>query len=276
MDAVGAGYLTAVGVPLLAGREILEGDQTAASPVAVVNQSFARAFWPGSTVVGRRFRFLPFTRDFEIVGLARDARFQDLDSGPRPCVYLARGQVLPVYRRNQIVIRAAARAEHVSAAVARELAQVWPSAFVPQVSTLEDVVAERLRPQRLALAVLGWLGVLAAVVAVLGVSALVASGIAQRTHEIGIRMTLGASRARILALVSRQGLVPLAAGSACGLLAAALARNLIRVFLRDIGPLDPASFAAAAALLLGAAGLAVGVAAWSALRIEPAVALRAE
>jgi len=144
------------------------------------------------------------------------------------------------------------------------------------VATISDLIADRLQPQRLAVAVLGWLGALAALVAVLGVSSLVASGVAQRTHEIGVRVSLGASRARVLALVARQGLIPLAAGGAGGLLAAALARNLIRAFLRDIGPLDPGSFAAAAGLLLGAAGLGVGVAAWRALSIDPATALRAE
>ena len=276
MDAVGPSYLTAVGVPLLAGREILEADQAGATQVAVVNESFAQAFWPGEAVVGRRFTFLPFKHDIEIVGLAKDARFRDLDSGPTPCVYMARGQVPPVFRRSQIVIRTAAGAERMLGAVSRELTRAWPRDFAPQVSTIEDLVAERLRPQRLALAVLGWLGGLAALVAVLGVSALVASGVAQRTHEIGVRMTLGATSARILALVARQGLIPLAAGCGCGLLAAALARNLIRAFLRDIGPLDAASFAGAAVLLLGAGALGVGVAAWRALRIDPAAALRSE
>jgi predicted permease len=276
MDAVGPGYLTAIGVPLLAGREILEADRTGTSLVAVVNQSFAQRFWPGETVVGRRFTFLPFRRDIQIVGLAKDARFRNLDSGPTPCVYLARNQVLEYFRRSQIVLRTTAGAERMLDTVTRELTQAWPRDFVPQVSTVSDLIADRLRPQRLAVAVLGWLGALAALVAVLGLSALVASGVAQRTHEIGVRMTLGATRVRVLALVARQGLIPLAAGCAGGLLAAALARNLIRAFLRDIGPLDPASFAGAAALLLAAAGLGVGVAAWRALRIDPAAALRAE
>jgi predicted permease len=90
MDAVGAGYLTAIGVPLVAGREILEADQTGEPAGAVVNQSFAQRFWPGENVVGRRFRFSPFTRDFHIVGLAKDARFRDLDSGRlRVCTWLA-------------------------------------------------------------------------------------------------------------------------------------------------------------------------------------------
>jgi putative ABC transport system permease protein len=276
MDAVGGGYLAAIGVPVLTGRGILEGDQAGGATVAVVNQSFAQKFWPGETVVGRRFHFLPFTQDFEIVGLAQDARFRDLDSGPIPCVYLPRGQVLPIFRKSGIVIRTTAGAAPMSAAVTRELAQAWPHEFEPNVATISDIVADRLKPQRLAVAVLGWLGALAALVAVLGVSSLVASGVAQRTHEIGVRVSLGASRARVLALVARQGLISLAAGGAGGLLAAALARNLIRAFLRDIGPLDPGSFAAAAGLLLGAAGLGVGVAAWRALRIDPATALRAE
>jgi predicted permease len=276
MDAVGAGYLKAVGVSLLAGREILEADQTNESLVSVVNQSFAQHFWPGETVIGRRFTFLPFRRDIEIVGLAKDARFRNLDSGPMACVYMARGQVFPELRRSEIVVRTVAEPSRVLASVTREATQVWPQDFAPQVSTLGALVADRLRPQRLAAAVLGWLGALAALVAVLGVSALVASGVAQRTHEIGIRVTLGATRLRVLALVASQGLIPLVAGCAAGLLAAALARNLVRAFLRDIGPLDPASFAGAAVVLFSAAAVGVGVAAWRALQIEPATALRAE
>jgi putative ABC transport system permease protein len=163
-----------------------------------------------------------------------------------------------------------------SAAVTRELTQVWPQDLAPRVSTLGDLVADRLRPQRLAVTVLGWLGALGVLVAVLGVSALVASGVAQRTHEIGVRVTLGATRVRVLALVARQGLIPLVAGCAAGLLGAALARNLVRAFLRDIGPLDPASFVGAAVVLLGAACVGVGVAAFRALRIDPATALRTE
>jgi putative ABC transport system permease protein len=275
MDAVGPRYLSAVGVALLAGQEILEADQKETSLVAVVNRSFARAFWPDENVVGRRFTFLPFTRNIEIVGLAKDARFGSLDSGPIPSIYMARTQA-EVFRRDEIVIRTTAAAEKMRGSVIRELTEAWPRDFVPQVSTIDDLVAARLRPQRLAVLVLGWLGALAALVAVIGVSSLVASGVAQRTHEIGVRVTLGATRMRVLGLVARQGLIPLIAGCAGGLLAVALARNLIRAFLRDIGPLDPASFVAAAALLLCAAGVGIGVSAWRALRIEPAVALRAE
>jgi predicted permease len=276
MDAVGPGYLATIGVPLLDGRGILESDVAGGPPVAVVNESFARAFWPGAAVVGRRFRFLPFTRDFEVVGLAKDARFRDLDSGARPSVYLARDQTREVFKRSTVVVRTRGRAEGLAGVVRRELAQAWPADLVPNVSTIRDLLADRLRPQRLAIAVLGWLGALAALVAVLGVSTLVASGVSQRTQEIGVRVVLGATPWRILGLVSRSGLVPLAAGCGLGLLATALARNLVRAFLRDVGPLDPASLAAAATLLLGAGVLGVGLASWRALRVEPAVALRAE
>ncbi len=275
MDAVGPHYLAAVGVPLLAGREILEADQTGEALVAVVNQSFAQGFWPGENVIGKRFTFLPFRRDIEIVGLAKDARFGSLDSGPTPSIYMAWTQVR-WFRWNAIVIRISAAPSRMVAAITHELTEAWPRDLVPQVATIGDLIADRLRPQRLAVAVLGCLGALAALVAVLGVSALVASGVAQRTHEIGIRITLGATRLRVLGLVARQGIIPLVAGCAGGLLVAVLARNLIRAFLRDIGPLDPASMAAALALLLTAAGFGVGVAAWRALRIDPAAALRAE
>jgi hypothetical protein len=276
MDGIGARYLTAIGVPILAGREILEADEIVQSRVAVVNESFAQRFWPGGTVVGRRFRFLPFTEDFEIVGLAKDARFRDLDSGPRPCVYLPRALIPTDLRRIQMVVRSAADVRQISGSVNRELLQVWPSDVVPQVLTLRDLIVERLRPQRLALAILGWLGFLASLVAVVGVSALVAAGVAQRTHEIGVRLALGATRVRVLALASWQGMIPLAAGLVCGLLSAVLARSVIRPFLRGIGPLDAASFGVAVVLLLGATALGIGVAAWRTLRIDPASALRAE
>jgi putative ABC transport system permease protein len=275
LDAVGGGYLTAIGVPVIAGREILEADQAGRPLVAVVNQSFARAFWPGEHVVGRRFKCLPFENEIEIIGLAQDARFRSLDSGPTPGIYMARNQAGP-YRRNGIVIRTSGDPKRMAAAVKRELAEIWPRDFVPQVSTIDDLVAARLRPQRLAVLVLGWLGALAALVAVIGVSSLVASGVAQRTHEIGVRVALGATRLRVLSLAARRGLVPLAAGVVGGLTVAVLARNLIRAFLRDIGPVDFAAFAGAVALLLVATTLGVGVAAWRALRIDPAVALRAE
>jgi len=275
MDAVGPHYLAVLGVPLIAGREILESDQAGGALVAVVNQSFAQGFWPGESVVGKRFTFLPFRRDIEIVGLAQDARFRSLDSGPTPCIYMARTQV-EWFRGNAIVVRTSAAPSRMVAAVTRELTEAWPRDLVPQVATINDLVADRLRLQRLAVLVLGWLGALAALVAVLGVSALVASGVAQRTHEIGVRVTLGATRMRVLGLVAWQGFVPLAGGCAGGLVAVALARDLIRAFLRDIGPLDPVALAAAVGVLLGAAAMSIAAAAWRALRIDPVAALRAE
>jgi putative ABC transport system permease protein len=144
------------------------------------------------------------------------------------------------------------------------------------VQTIREGLAAWLEPQRLALTLFGWFGFLGATIGVVGVAALVASGIAERGHEIAIRSALGGSRLRIHLLMARRGVVPLALGSALGLLGAFLARNAVRAFLVDVHPLDLPSFAGSAIGLSVVALAVVALVARRALAIDASQALRAE
>jgi predicted permease len=276
VDLVGPGYLTALGVSILAGRDIVESD-VGGPLVAVVNEGFARQFWPDANPFGRVFTLLPFQKSITIVGIAKDARWADVRSGPTPCVYIPRSGAPPGYASlPSLIVRTASHTPLVRARVARELSRLFPDMPAPVVETIREGLASWLQPQRLALALFGWFGLIGATIGVVGVSALVASGIAQRTREIAIRSALGGSRAHIHALMAKRGLGPLIFGCVLGLLGAFFARGALRAFLVDLDPLDLPSFLGAAATLLVVALIVVGFVARRALVVDPMQALRTE
>jgi predicted permease len=274
VDRVGPRYFGTLGVALLAGREIGDGDLQGDNHVAVVNEAFARAFWPGESVMGRRFTFLPLREELTIVGVAKDARWLGVQHVAAPSVYLPR--TLTLFGAPDSALVARLKPGTVARSAAAALRNSFPAASAPSFQTIRDSMASRLRPQRLALTLFGWFALVAALVGTVGVSALVAAGIAERSREIAVRSVLGAEPGRIHALMARRGLGPVLAGCAIGLVLAYGAAGGLRAFLLDIDPFDAPSFARATFALLAGTMAAAALVARRATRVDPMTILRAE
>ena len=273
--AVTPEYFEAAGTRLLRGRPFLATD-TAASPlVGIINETAARTFFAGREAVGGRLS-VDEKKWIEIVGVAEDSTLRDIGDVPQPFLYSPftqdpfGDQVNTVH----LMVRSTGDEEALLGPLAAALRGIDPAAPVYDVSTFTWRVRRLVMPQRMGVTLFGAFAGLALVLSALGIYA-VASYLARlRTREIGIRIALGADRARIRQLVLRQGAVPVAAGIAAGLFAAAIAARFASAFLRGVGPRDPLTYAAVAAVLGAVAFVSTWLPARRAAAVDPARALR--
>jgi putative ABC transport system permease protein len=275
--AVTPEYFDAVGTRLLRGRPFAATD-TAASPlVAIINETAARRYFAGREAVGGRV-MVDDKHWIEIVGVAEDATQREIGETPEPFLYSPftqdpfGDQVSTVH----LMVRTSGDEEALLAPLAGELRAIDPRAPVYDVSTFTWRVRRLVMPQRMGATLFGAFASLALVLSTLGIYA-VASYVARlRTREIGIRIALGADRARIRRLVLRQGAVPVVAGIAAGLAASAIAGRFATAFLRGVSARDPITYATVAALLAAVAFVATWVPARRAAAVDPIRALRHE
>jgi putative ABC transport system permease protein len=269
------GYFEALDVPLLRGRRIEEADRDGKS--FVVTRTFAERFWPGADAVGRRIHFGgadPGDDPWTVVGVVGDVRDTALSQAPLPTVYVAY-QKIPWMHQTWLVETAAEPAA-VAAAVRSELRRLLPGVPVPEVLPLADDLGRARANPRFQALLMAAFALAAATLAAAGVYGLMAFAVARRTREIGIRLALGARQATVVRMIARQGAALVAVGTALGLAGAlALARTL-ESLLYETAPAEPATYAAAAALLAGAALLAAYLPARRAAAVDPTTALAAE
>jgi predicted permease len=272
VNTVGAGYFETMGIPLVRGRGIQPRDRQGAPAVAVVNESFARRFWPGENPIGRRFgTSRGGTR--EIVGVARDGKYWSLTEEPQPHFYEPFAQA---YEADMVLlVRAAGAPGTLLPAVTREARALDPELPV-EVNTMEEHLGYALLPQRLGAAVLGVFGLVAALLATFGLYGVMAYVVSQRTAEIGIRMALGARSRDVRMLVVRRALALTGAGLALGLAGAAAVTRLLAAFLVNVSPTDPATLLSVVALFTAVAVLASWLPARRAAAVDPMRALRSE
>ena len=270
-------YFETMRIPLLQGRAFRENDDEKAPLVAVVNQSMARQFWPNEDPIGKRFSLKGANGPFvEIVGLTGDGKYVFIGWDKEPYFYVPLAQNSTTYRSLQI--RSSVPSESLISQVQSEVHALDPNMPASDVETMNQSLAGGngffvFKVGAILAAALGLLGLILAVVGVYGVVSFAAS---QRTHEIGIRMALGASRRDILMLVLRQGLILVIGGVLAGaLLAGALTRSMATLLV-GVSPTDALTFSAAI-ILLGGIGLwACYAPARRAMRLDPMVALRYE
>lgn len=269
-------YFDAVGIPLLRGRAFERGDGPDAQRVAVVSRSLAERLWPGEDALGKlvQFDMGGDLRPSTVVGIVGDIHDYSLEREPRPTFYAPYRQRAWSLTIFEIVMRTKDAVRVVPAA--RDLVQRMNPEIVPQFSTSEQAYAAQLAPRRLNLALIGVFGGTALLLALAGIYGSIAFHVARRTHEIGVRMALGARPGRVVSMVVRRSLllagIGVAAGSAIALAASRLASSL----LYGITPHDPISYAAAAVVLLVAAVTAGSIPALRAARVDPVTALRSE
>jgi putative ABC transport system permease protein len=273
---VSANYFRTLGIPLLRGRELNERDLQGATPVAVINETMARQYWPGEDPLGQRFRTSAQMPWRTIVGVVGDVRYQGLSEPTIPEMYFAYGQALWPQHTMTVLVRTAMSPTDSITTIRREVTSLDPNLPIYDVRTMDQWVANSLAAPRFNVALLGTFAGLALILASVGIYGVVSYSVTQRTRELGLRMAIGAQQRDVVAMVLRESLVVVAVGMAVGLAAALLGTRALSGLLFGIGPMDPATWIAVTSLLFGVAFLASYVPARRATRVDPMIALRAE
>jgi predicted permease len=274
-NVVGADYFRVMRVPVMRGRAFTDLDRDGAPPVVVINEAFARRYWPGQDPIGKGISVTGPEGPFRaVVGVVADGKYRSLAEDPLPYMYLPFGQQ---YRAWMTVhVRSAGDPGPVLARLRQEVRSLDPNVPIVNPTTLKEQVGIAVLPQRLAATLLSAFGVLAVLLAAIGLYGVMAYAVSRRTREFGIRTALGATWHDVVRQVVGEGLVLAATGVIVGLAVAAVVTRFARAFLFDVSPLDPIAFGAVTALLLGVTALASYVPARRATRVDPMVALRYE
>jgi len=275
-QATTAEYFQTMGTRILRGRGLTAGDRAGAPPIAVVSESLARQLWPGADPIGRCLRMRePTAPCTTVVGVAEDIVQRDLAGSERAHFYVSLDQYTRSWG-NWLIVRTRGDAAREVETVRAALQQAMPGASYVTVHVLSDVVRDAQRPWRMGASVFVALGGLALLVAAVGLYGAVGYNVAQRTHELAVRIALGARRSDILALVLRQSSLVAAAGCGAGAVAALAASGWIQPVLFRQSARDPVVYAIVAAMVSGVAIVASTVPAMRAARIDPNRVLRAE
>ena len=275
VSTVSRGYFAAMGIEVLRGRPFGREDRIDSPRVALVNESFVRKYSQDEDPIGRIILGdWANPKPTEIVGVVGDIRHNGLTAEPRPTVFLAQPQV-PGYI-TYIVVRTAAHPGPLTAAIRREVRQVDSRQPITEVQPLKHYVSTALARPKLFANLLGTFASLALLLAAIGLYGLMAYAVSQRTHEIGVRIALGAQPSEVLRSTLAKGARLAAAGLALGVVGAVVVKSVVTNLLYGVTPLDPLTYAGVAALLAGVALLATYLPARRAARVDPVVALRYE
>ena len=273
---VDAQYFRTMEVPLIAGRNFTGLDTYKTQPVAVIDQTLARQYWPRENPLGQqvKFGFGRGTQGVTIVGVAGDIKSDGFEAPSVPHIYVALGQFAPV---NAVVfLRSGGDVEHLGESVRHEVESVDPNVPVHSISSMDQIIARSVANRRFALELLGAFAAVALLLAAIGIYGVMSYSFSQRTHEVGIRIALGAQHLDILRMTLGDGMRIVVIGLASGLVGAAVLTRFFRSMLFDVGPADPITFVSVSAILAGVALFACYIPARRATRVDPLVALREE
>lgn len=275
--AVLPGYFETMGIHLISGRWFTEADNESGALVAIVDETMARAYWPGRDAVGQRIRRGgPASRNpwLTIVGVVAHVRYRTLEAASRAELYWPELQT--PWPFETFTLRTAVDPASLRPVIEREVAAIDPEQPIFAVRTMSEIVADSTARRRLATELLGVFAGVALLLAMAGVYGISAHAVAERTSELGLRLALGADPSRVVALIVGQSLVLATAGVAVGLAAAKALARAVAGQLFQVTPGDPAILAGASALLVATGLLASYLPARRAARIDPAATLRAE
>jgi predicted permease len=276
-SAVSTDYFQTMRIPLLRGRDFTDADTKSSQAVAIINEAMAKRFWPHQDPIGRKFKSSDVKNvQLQIIGIAKDARFGSISGPIDPYFYIPVTQNIPPFATLQV--RTAASPESMVSTVESQIASLAPGLPLFDVQTMDEALdtINGILLFQFGAVLAGALGLLGLTLAVVGVYGVVSYSAGQRTHEIGIRMALGARPGDILKMVLRQGLVIVVVGVFAGLLLAfALARTLGDVLV-GVTSTDPLTYVSVSLLLTAVALLACYIPARRAMRVDPMVALRYE
>jgi predicted permease len=273
-NIVGSNYFPTMGIPILQGRDFGAQDNEKSPPVAIINEAAARRFFPNQTAVGKRLRYGSNGPEVEVIGIARDSKYITLGEETTPYLYSPMSQI---YLSSVVMqVRTTGDPWSLVGAAQREVQALDRDLPLFSVKTMSQHLQGALLAPRLAATLLGVFGGVALLLAAVGIYGVVSFAVSQRTHEIGIRMALGARHGDIAWLVLRRGMLPVWIGMLIGASAALAVTRLLVSFLYGVSATDPATFAAVASLLGIVALLAAYLPARRATKVDPMVALRYE
>jgi putative ABC transport system permease protein len=275
---VSPGYFAAVGTPLLRGRDFLETDTGNSMPVTIVSSAMAKKYWRGEDPIGKQvgpgsLRYPLST----IVGIAADVKHLSLREDPGPEMYVLYNQKpWPSLLTMQFALRTKADPASVTASARNAIYSLDPDLPIAKVATLERLLDASMTQSRFTMLLLGAFGILALVLASVGIYGVISYAVAQRTREFGIRMALGAQPRNLFGMILGQGIRIAGLGIFLGLVAAAAVTRVMASLLFGVRPTDPLTFVTVSMLLIGVALAACYVPARRAMRVDPMVALRHE
>ncbi len=282
------GYIQASGMTLVQGRGIEAPDRETTPLVAVINEAFARRYWPGENPIGKRFRLLDAppaqatTKFLEVVGVTRDTKNQSLTEEVKPEAFVPFRQASVSLGKigNNLEFTLLARTSGdpvaLTPAVKGEIQKLEPEIIFTRVKSLEQVLASTIVLPKFYMALLGAFAVISLCLGAIGTYGVISYTVARRTHEIGVRMALGASTGAILSMVIRQGMTVAFLGIAIGLAGAFAVTRVMKSLLFGVTATDPATFFSISSLLIGVGLLACWIPARRASRTDPMIALRNE
>jgi predicted permease len=274
-----SGYFRTMKIPILAGRDFTEADRAGSPLVVVVNEVAARQFWPGESALGRRIdvpRADKASTVFTVIGVTGSVRQFGLGDSPQPEIFLSSMQSDLDWPGLALVVSTESRPEALASSVEAALRPVSAGVPVERAVPMDAILYRSLAAPRVYTFLLGTFAAIAVVLAAIGLFGLVSYGVSQRTHEIGVRMALGATRQEIVGLVLRQGLLLAAAGAVAGIAAAAAATRLLVNLVNGVHPNDPVTMIVVTAVLLLASAFASYLPARRAARVDPMAALRSD
>jgi predicted permease len=267
------GYFRAAGIPLRAGRLFDQGDRPGAARVVLINEMLARERFPNEDPLGKLIRLED--EGWEIIGIVGDVRQRGQAQNARPCVYLPQAFSYGG-GDGHLVIRTTGAPMAIAESVRRAVLEADPAQPVANVRTMEDVLGASVAQRRFIMMLLSGFAVASLLLAALGLYGVIAYGVSQRTHEIGIRIAMGAQARDVLQLVVGHGMKLALIGVGLGLLGSFALTRLLKSSLYGVGATDPATFALITLLILGVALLACYLPARRATKVDPLVAIRCE
>jgi predicted permease len=274
-SSVALNYFQTLSIPLLRGRDFDAHDAAGAPGVVIINETFAKRYFPNQDPLGQHVSLNGVQGPWlEVVGLARDGKYITLGETPAPFLYQ------PLAQRHEsgmtLLVRTSGDPASYATAVRREVQAIERNLPLTNARTMPELLSASLFPARMGAVLLGGFGLLALLLAAVGLYGVMSYSVSRRTREIGIRMALGAQRADVLRLVLRESMTLVAAGMLLGLFAAFAATRLLAGFLYGVSPTDPAAFIGIAVLLAIVALVASLVPARRAAQVDPMVAFRYE
>ena len=276
--AIGPGYFSTMGIPMIRGRDFTDQDKADSKNVVVISEKTAQHYWPGKDPIGKRLKPGATTSDVpwrEVIGVVKDVRQNDFIAQPKMQMYFAYRQLKDL-AANALIVRTSVEPMSLATSIRDAIWAVDKDQPVANVDTMDHIVSEAIARQRFSMLLLGIFATLALVLASVGIYGVMSYSVAQRTHEIGIRMALGARRADVLQMTVTQGLKLVGTGMLLGLAAAFLLTRVLASLLYGISATDPITFLGISVVLLAVAILASYIPALRATKVDPIIALRAQ
>jgi predicted permease len=267
---VSPAYFKVLGIPLLRGRELTWAD--AGTTAVVISEVAAKTVWPGVDPIGQRFDVDPSFRGFQVVGLVEDTRSVSLPKAPTPMIY----QPYKGEMTGSLILRTHLPGTALASELHRAIWKIDPSVAIPRIRSMGQIVSASLEPRRFETLLTSLFAAAALLLACLGIYGVVSYSVARRTHEIGLRMALGAQKADVFQLVIGQGMPPALLGLGLGIIGALGLTRFLASLLYGVQETDPLTFVAVSLVLGGVALLACYVPARRATKVDPMVALRYE